>query len=154
MDQSVMKKHILVLLLLSLGSSLLAQEMKISYKALPAVVLQSFRTNYPNAGFKSATKAISKGVAYYEINCKDGEANRTISFDKDGNITEKEEELTVDKLPDAVSKALMKQYAQSKIIHIESSTKNSKTTYEVLIRDKKKKFEVVFSPEGKLVSTK
>ncbi|MFI5263000.1 MAG: PepSY-like domain-containing protein [Candidatus Kapaibacterium sp.] len=147
-----MKKYFSLLLLSCLTTIGLSQEMKISYKALPATVLQAFRTAYPNARIKNAAKEISKGETYYEITCKDGEASRTISFDKDGKITETEEELTIDKLPDAVAKAITKQYAKGKIIHIESSMTDLKTVYEVVIRDKKKKFEVVFSPEGNIVN--
>jgi len=150
----MMKKNIFLFFLLSPAATCFSQEMNISFKALPATIIQAFRTAYPNARFKHATKEISKGETYYEISCKDGDANRTISFDKKGKITEAEVELTVDKLPDPVAHAITKQYAKGKILHIESSTRDSKTVYEVVLRDKKKKFEVVFSPDGNIISAK
>jgi uncharacterized membrane protein YkoI len=149
-----MKKYFFFLLLLCLTTIGFSQEMKISYKALPTSILQAFRAAYPNARFKNGTKEITKGDTYYEINCNDGGVNRTITLDKDGKITEAEEELTVDKLPDAVANAITKQYTKGKILHIESSVKDSKTVYEVFIRDKKKKVEVVFSPDGNVVGGK
>ncbi len=59
----------------------------------------------------------------------------------------------MDRLPNAITEVIAKQYAKGKIMKIELSVKDSKTEYEVLIRDKAKKFEVVFSPDGSVIHT-
>ena len=125
-----------------------------SYKALPANVLQAFRSNYPKARITGATKETVKGETSYEISCNDSTTKRDIHYSADGKLIETEEEITVDKLPNAISNAISKQFTKGKIMKIELSVKDFNTAYEVLIRDKKKKFEVVFSPDGSVVSTK
>ena len=149
-----MKKYFSIFLLLVLTATCYCQEMKMSPKALPPAVLQAFRSAYPNARIKGATKEINNGETSYEISCKDNTARRDIHYSADGKLLEAEELITVDRLPEAVTTAITKQYAKGKIMSIEMAVKDSKTEYEVLIKDKKKKFEVVFSPDGSVVSTK
>ena len=149
-----MKKKYVLFLLLSLTTSGFCQEIKISPKALPVAVIQAFRSAYPNSRIRRASKEIEKGDSFYEINCKDSAAARTVTISSDGKIMETETEITADKLPDAVANAILKQYAKGKIMRIEESVRDSKTVYEVLIKDKKKKMEAVFSPDGSIVSAK
>jgi hypothetical protein len=145
-----MKKYFAILPVIFFFTSISAQEMKIALKALPAPVLEAFRAAYPNARISNTTKGMQKGVAFYEISCKDDDAKRTITFDSKGKIIETEEELTVDRLPDKVAKAILERYPKRRVLHIEKSDKNSKTLYEVQFREKKKLIEAVFTPEGKL----
>ncbi len=148
-----MKKHIIVFLLCVLSISAYSQEIKIAPKAIPAIVRQSFRAAYPNAKIKGATKETTKGETVYEVLCKDSLANRTISLTSDGKIIETEEDITVDRLPEAVTNAISKQYTKGKIMKIELSVKDSKIVYEVLLKMKRKNTEVAFSPDGTIVKS-
>src|SRR5438132_1593749 len=103
-----MKKYFFIFLTISFPLVGYSQEIKIASKSLPAAVLQTFRSSYPNARITGASKETDKGKTIYEVSCKDSAAKRTISFNADGKLIESEEIITIDKLPDPVTNAIAK----------------------------------------------
>jgi hypothetical protein len=148
-----MKRYYILFFVVVLTANCYSQEIKIAVKAIPPAVLQSFRNTYPDAHIKGASKDVVKKETYYEIVCKDGDARRDIKFNADGKLLETEELITMERLPDAVTKAITKYNSKAKVVSIQMVVKDSKTSYEILLKEKKKKTEVVISPEGKIVQT-
>ena len=147
------KKYCIVILFI-LASNANAQTIKLTVKTLPANIIESFRQDYPNARIISGIKQTSKGISHYEINCSDGDAKRNIHYDPDGKIIITEETITIEKLPEPVTAAIAKRYPKSRISKIKLSTKDSQSEYAVLISEKKKKSEVIFSPSGSIIRKK
>jgi uncharacterized membrane protein YkoI len=149
-----MKKYYIVLFLAAFSASGYCQEIKISARALPAAIIKSFKMEYPKARIIGASREIKNGDTVYEVQSKDSITKRTITFHANGIPIEIEEPMTIDQLPASVTNAIAKQYSKGKIMSIEMSMKGPKMEYEVLIRDKTKKFEVVFAPDGSVVLVK
>jgi uncharacterized membrane protein YkoI len=149
-----MKKYYIILFLAVLAASGFSQEIKISVKALPAAIVKSFRLEYPNAHIKNATREIKNGDTVYEVSSKDSLTKRTITFHSNGIPIEIEESMTIDQLPISVTTAIAKQYPKGKVMSIDMSMKGPVMTYEVLIKDNKKKFEVVYDMSGNVVPKK
>ena len=150
-----MKKYSLVLFLLAFTATGYSQEIKISSKALPAAVIKSYRSAYPNTKIAGATKETGKDGVEYEIISKDSVGKRTtLTYSADGTLIETEEPMTIDQLPAPVTGAITKQYPKGKVMGIEMAMKGPNMTYEVLIKDNKKKFEVVYDMNGNVVPKK
>lgn len=149
-----MKKYYIVILLIILAANANTQTIKLSVKTLPATIIESFRNEYPNARFISAIKQTNKGGTHYEIDCNDADSKRIIHYGADGKVLKTEEIITVDRLPDPIGTAIAKKYPKSRILKIKQSTKDSQLEYAVMISEKKKKTEVVFSPNGSIIRKK
>ena len=70
-------------------------------------------------------------------------------MDKNGNIVELEEEVSMDSLPSAVQEALKKRAGAGTIGKIESLTKNGKlVAYEAHVKTGAKRSEIQVGPNG------
>lgn len=150
-----MKTYFFVLLfLIGVSSTSISREMKISRKQVPASVLNSFKSTYPKAKIKGTNIETKEGVAYYEIESKEGKTKRDVLYSKDGKVMEIEEMISADQLPQQVMEALTKNYSNAKVKSIEKNIQGVVTTYEVILQNGKKKTEIVFSADGKITNTK
>lgn len=148
------KKYCIVILFIILAVNTHAQTIKLTVKTLPANIIESFRQDYPNARFISSIKQTNKGISHYVINCSDGDAKRIIHYDTEGKIVTTEEIITIERLPEPIANSIAKRYPKSRISKIKLSTKDSQSEYAVLISEKKKKSEVIFSPNGSIIRKK
>jgi hypothetical protein len=149
-----MKKYCIAFFLVACAASGFSQEIKISSKALPIVIVKNLRMEYPGMRIIGATREIKNGDTVYEVICKDSTARRTITLHPDGIPIEIEEPMTIDKLPAAVTTAISKQYPKGKIMSLEMIMKGPEMTYEVLIKDNKKKSPVIYNMDGSVVKKK
>jgi len=120
-------------------------------KILPPAVLNAFKTAYPKAVIKGASKETEKGVTYYEVESVDGKMNRDLLYTADGKAVEIEEAVTPGALPAAVTQALAKAYPGYKILKAEDMTKDGQKLFELQIQVKDKKIGVTIDPSGKIV---
>ncbi len=120
-------------------------------KILPPAVLTAFKTAYPNAVIKGASKETEKGVTYYEIESVDGKMNRDLLYTADGRAVEIEEAIPPESLPAAVQQALAREYPGYKVLKAEGMTKDGQKLFElqILVNDKKK--GVTIDPSGKII---
>ncbi len=150
-----MKTYFLALILIiGISSNSMSQEMKISRKQVPAPVLNSFKSTYPKAKIKGTNIETKEGVSYYEIESKEGKTSRDVLYTKDGKVTEIEEMISADQLPQPIMEALTKNYSTAKVKSIEKNIQGVVTTYEVILQNGKKKTELVFSADGNITNTK
>src|SRR5437016_1779571 len=63
-----------------------------------------------------------------------------------------EENIELDKLPKAVVDAIKAKYPDAKMVSAEKETKDDKTFYEVVIKNKDRSLELLLTAEGKIVS--
>jgi ABC-type uncharacterized transport system auxiliary subunit len=147
-----MKIYFLFLFLCILTSSSFSQETKISKKQVPSVVLKAFKVSYPAATIRGTNKESKHGMFYYEIESKDGKTKRDVLYTSAGEVSEIEEIIPADQLPDPVKTAVVNQYPKAKIKSVEKNTQGAEVKYEVLLQNGKKKFEVIYSPGGSTLS--
>jgi uncharacterized membrane protein YkoI len=123
----------------------------VDLKILPAAVLGAFKTAYPHAVIKGASKETEKGVTYYEVESVDGKMNRDLLYTADGKAVEVEESVAPSALPPAVLQTLAKTYPGYKIIKAEDMTKDGQKLFELQIQVNDKKIGVTIDPTGKII---
>ena len=141
-------------IIIGIASTCFSQEMKISRKQVPAAVIKAFKTTYPKAKIKGTNIETKHGVTYYEIESKDGKIKRDVLYSKEGKVSEIEEMISADQLPQPVIDALTKNYSGQKVQAIEKNIQGAVTTYEVMLQTGKKKTEIIFSADGSITNNK
>ncbi len=136
------------------ATSTRADEEKVALDKLPKPVVDAVKKKFPKAELNSASKEKEDGKIVYEVNIKDGKTTIEVTVTPEGKIVSIEKEITVKDLPKAVAETLESKYPKATIKKVEEIIKEDKlTAYEVLlVTAEKKALEVVFSPEGKVVS--
>lgn len=140
-----------VLFFVSVNSSY-GQHKKYTSKDMPSAVIESFNKTYPNA--KAVGYDIEKehGSKFYEIESKDGSIRRDILFKEDGTIQEVEESMNVSDLPKNAVNSIESNYPGGKITKAETVTKGNETFYEVIVKTRKKKYEVQVKADGTIIN--
>ncbi len=144
---------VVLIILLAASPSFARQEHKLKKKDVPKAVLESFEKSYPGAKAKEFSTESENGKTTYEIESVDGKVSRDVSYDAAGNVVSVEETISPASLPDPVSAALKKDYPKCKVLKCEKVSEGSALSYELLVQVGKKKTEVVYSPEGKVLET-
>ena len=126
-------------------------EQTIKQQDLPKDVLINFVKAYPTAKIKNCSKETEGGKTTYEIESKEGNIARDVSYTADGSLVSVEESMQYKELPEAVQASITKEYPKQKIRRCEKVTKGSITQFEVLLKSGKKRLEIVFDKDGKIV---
>ena len=109
-----MKKFIILSALLALAPAGIAaaqakpaekHETKVAASAVPQVVRNAVKKEWPNASVSAWSREVEKGRTKYEAETSDGGVKRDVLLGADGSILEVETTLTVAQLPAAVRKA-------------------------------------------------
>ena len=125
------------------------QEKKIRREQLPAAVEKTVARESEGATIKEFATEVEKGQKFYEVSLEVNGHTKDILIDKNGNIVEVEEQVSLDSLPAAVQEALRKAAGAGTITVIESLTKNGTlVAYEAHIKHGKKRTEVQVGPNG------
>jgi uncharacterized membrane protein YkoI len=129
-----------------------ADEEKVPLDKLPKAVTEAVKAKFPGAELVSAGKETENGQLLYEVALKHKGHKMDVTFKADGTLVSVEKEITAQDLPKAVAKTLADKYPKATFTKVEEETKDGKVTYEVvLVTAEKKTFEVVLSPDGKIV---
>lgn len=130
-------------------SAVQAQEKKIRREQLPAAVEKTVVTESAGATIKGFATEVEHGQRFYEMTLDVNGHNKDVLIDKDGNVVELEEEVTMDSLPASVQEALKKAAGDGTIQTIESLTKNGTiVAYEAHMKRGKKRSEIQVGPNG------
>jgi len=144
-----MNRIIIVLLTAALMSNAACAQ-KISADKVPAAVTSAFKAKFPNA---TKTNWEMENANEYEAGFKLNGEEVSANFDNTGKWLETETEIKVSALPAAVQAALTKDFAGFKIEEaskIESAKDGN--CYEAEIEKGEETFDVLFSPDGKMLS--
>ena len=137
------------LLVAFLVSGVAAQEKKITRAQLPAPVEKAVVRESEGATIKGFAKEQEHGQTFYEASLNVNGHNKDILFDKDGNIVEVEEEVSMNSLPPAVQTGLKQATGTGTITVIESLTKNGTlVAYEAHVKNGRKRSEIQVGPNG------
>jgi uncharacterized membrane protein YkoI len=126
-----------------------AQEKKLKREQLPPAVEKTVAEQSKGATIVGFATEVEHGKRFYEAELKVDGRGKDILMDKNGNIVEVEEEVSMDSLPDAVKEGLKKAAGARSIAKIESLTKNGKlVAYEAVVKTGTKRSEIQVGPDG------
>jgi uncharacterized membrane protein YkoI len=137
-----------------LAAVAVADEEKIPLSKVPKEVLAAAKKKFPDAKVLQVSKEKEGNDYVYEVALDNNGQKIDMSFKPDGTIIEIEKTIPFKTLPEAVIKTLKAKYPRATFPKAEEVTKGETVAYEVIVATAdKKKFEVVLSPEGKIVKT-
>lgn len=117
---------------------------------VPATFTAGLLETYPNA----TDIEWQRDGTDYKVDFKVGELEHEIQFNKDGDKVSQEKEITKIALPQALAKAIKRDYADYKIDKAYSTFTNGVTTYKVeLVKDLSKTILATYSVSGKALGT-
>ena len=126
-----------------------AQEKKLKREQLPPAVEKTVATESQGATIKGFATEVEKGERLYEVELTVNGHSKDISMNKNGDVVEVEEEVTMDSLPAAVQEGLRKAAGAGTIGKIESLTKGGKlVAYEAHVKTGAKRSEIQVGPNG------
>ena len=135
-----------VLLVISAASA----ERKIKRSDLPAAVQAAVAAQSRGAEVRGFSEEKENGHTYYEAELQVGGHSKDVLMDTEGKIVEIEEEVALDALPASVREGLLAKASSSKLVKVESLTKQGKLmAYEAQVIAKGKKSEIQVGPDGK-----
>jgi len=135
--------------MLALSATANGQEKKLKREQLPPEVEKTVARESEGATINGFSTEIEKGKRLYEVELTISGHSKDISMDKNGNIVEVEEEVSMDSLPSTVQDALKKRAGAGTIGKIESLTKNGKlVAYEAHVKTGAKRSEIQVGPNG------
>ena len=138
-----------VVTMLAISATGSSQERKLKREQLPPAVEKTVARESEGATINGFSTEIEKGKRLYEVELTISGHSKDISMDKDGNIVEVEEEVSMDSLPSTVQDALKKRAGAGTIGKIESLTKNGKlVAYEAHVKTGAKRSEIQVGPNG------
>jgi len=138
-----------VIIVLLLTATAHAQERKLTRAQLPPAVEKTVAAESQGATIKGFATEVEKGTRLYEVELEVNGHSKDISMDKNGNIVEVEEQVTMDSLSVPVQDALKAAARKGTIGKIESLTKNGKlVAYEAHVTTGKKRSEIQVGPNG------
>ena len=114
-----LKTLITVLVIGFAFSAAQAQEKKIKRAQLPAAVETTVTKESEGVTIKGFSSEIEHGQKFYEVSLSVNGHNKDILIDKNGNVVEVEEEVSLDSLPAPVQDALKKAAGAGTIENIE-----------------------------------
>jgi hypothetical protein len=146
-------KHFLNLFTLALtlgvAVAITAQEKKIKRAQLPPPVEATVARESEGATVKGFTTEVEHGHKLYEASLTVNGHSKDILIDKDGNVVEIEEEVSLGSLPAAVQDALKSRAGSGRIQVIESLTKSGNlVAYEAQVKHGKRRSEIQVGPNG------
>lgn len=127
---------------------------------LPDAVKAAIQASYPGAEIEEVEKEY-EGVKLYEVELEQNEKEMKVTFAKDGAIVEVETKVSMESLPEAVSKAITEAAAGAKIKKVEKEViyavvklvklDTPKTVYEAKLIKDGKKHEIEVAADGKVL---
>ena len=151
-------QHIITMVfaaLLLLGATANAGEKELSEDKVPKAVLEAFAKEYPTVKKREFEKEMFEGKTVYEVEYKDNGKEYEVLYTADGILLQKEEEIDVNTLPEAVIGAIKKAHPKAEIKEAEKLMKadGTVTGYEVEVKTGKKKLELELDAAGKILKT-
>jgi uncharacterized membrane protein YkoI len=126
-----------------------ASEKKVQMNDLPPAVRSAIEAETKDSTVKGVSREVENGKTMYEAETVRNGHSRDLLFDATGAVVEVEEELALDKAPEAVKAALAAHGGT--ILTLESVTKGSTVTYEAQVQKDGKRSKVALDGSGKPV---
>ncbi len=125
-----------------------ADEMKVELTAVPKAVMDTAMKEVPAFKAMSANSDEDNGKKVFEVQGMNGDMKIEIDVMEDGTLDEVETEITMDKVPEVVTKAVMAAMPAFAPSKIEESKRPAGTFYEIEGADGAKKMDVTIKADG------
>lgn len=137
--------------LLTFPLSLTAKD--VSKKQVPQSVLEAFQKAYPNVKDVEYEEEQRDGKTYYEVEYRENKKRYDVLYTPDGTLIEKEEELALSEVPEAVIQAVKKEYPSGKFKEAEKvmDVQGNVTSYEIEVKEDEKEWDVYTDVDGKII---
>jgi hypothetical protein len=137
-------KAIIILLTVIFFSASYAQSLKI--KDVPRIVRDKFNSSYADA----KNVKWNKEKSGYESSFKKENVDMSVNFDEKGNIIETETGIKLSELPVEVRESVAKAYSKYKVTETAKIETKGIITYEVEVRGRKGKMDLIYDEHGVL----
>lgn len=142
-----MKKFIIAALTCALSLPLVAQ--KVSTEEVPSIVLNAFKTRFPQV---SGAKWEKEGTSGFEASFKMNKESYSANFGMEGKWLETEKPMSMKSLPEAVLGTLQNEFKGFQVKEVESvETPDQGNFFEMEIAKSKETYELHISAEGKVL---
>lgn len=133
-------------------------ERNVTEQEVPPVVLQAFKTAYPNAEVRGYSEEQEGGKKSYEIAFVNEGQRIDIAYAADGSLLEVEETIDSTNLPQTAQEEIKNVFKGAVVERAERVVKGTRTGYEakivVPVNGSSKSYELVFAQDGKLLRKK
>lgn len=126
----------------------------ISKKQVPQPVLDAFQKAYPNAKDLEYEEEQRDGKTYYEIEYWENKKQYDALYTPDGVLIEKEEEIALSEVPEAVVQAVKKEYPSGKLKKKAEKVMDAQGNlagYEIEVKERGKEWDVYTDVNGKIL---
>lgn len=141
------------------GGPEISQRQKIKKEEVPQPVLQAIQKDHPQLGGVVFERETREGNPIYGMEIrnkaqgKESSKEEEVLYSADGHLIERHTQTQVKSVPKNVVQSLKQSHPKATITEAEQVTDSSQSVigYELDVRDGKKRMELVFNTEGKLL---
>jgi uncharacterized membrane protein YkoI len=126
-------------------------EQKTSLDKLPASVAKALKTQAGEDKITNVSKEKDDGKTVYEATFKRNRRVHDVTVDEKGNLLSDEESVPASEAPKVIRAAIEREFPGAKIEKFERIKEGGKTNYEALLSGGKKREEIKFSADGKVL---
>jgi uncharacterized membrane protein YkoI len=153
--ESMIAKRILSVVFIS-GLSFVAagaedKEEKVFLDKLPPAVAKALKAQAGKDEITNVSKEKDEGKTVYEATFKRSGHVHDVTVDENGKLLSDEEELPAADAPKKIRQAIDREFPGAKIEKFERIKEDGKTNYEALLSGGKKREEIKFSDDGKVL---
>lgn len=141
-----MIKTQMIVLLIALTIHIKVNAQDLAAQNVPAVVLNTFKTNYPNA---QDVEWKMKGDLY-KVEFEVGKRDHDLWIDKSGVIKKQKEDFPKGQLPAAILQKLQKDFSAYKIDDVDKIQENGQVFYQVELDGSADDRKLLFTASGEL----
>ena len=125
-----------------------AAEVSVQMQDLPPAVQAAVKRETTNVTLVGLSKEVEDGETSYEVETKVNGHTRDLLLNGSGKVVEVEEEIGLERLPDAARQALQKAATRGTITRVEAVTRGASVSYEAVIRKNGRNSEVAVNADG------
>jgi uncharacterized membrane protein YkoI len=127
------------------------KEEKVSLDKLPAAVAKALKAQAGDEKITGLSKEKDEGKTVYEATFTKKGHVHDVTVDEDGKLVSDEETIPVSEAPKVIREAIEREFPGGKIEKFERIKEGGKTNYEALLSGNKKREEIKFSEDGKVI---
>lgn len=120
---------------------------------VPTAVMNSFKKSYPDASITATWQEKRGEMTVFNVKTMQGQKPMTMVYSKDGSLIETKEPIEMTALPANIAKSVTSTYPKGTMERAEKITRGQALEYGVMLRQGGEAYSLVYSPEGKVIST-
>jgi hypothetical protein len=124
-------------------------ERAVTRAEVPHAVLAAFTRRWPHATVRGYSRETENGAVFYEVESREGEVTRDVSFHPDGRVAVVEESIRPATLPSAARAALAALQPPATVRLVEKVMRGDTIEYEVHVRQSGRVKEIHFDRDGR-----